>query len=336
MRVLIVFLYFGVIPIFQLPVNSQPPFIHVQQLDAIFSRHSINDIHAIGIVTMDSMDSYYYGEGTMQGQPLDHKTLFPLGSSAEVFTALLLADQVNRSGLPENEFIESFLPNGTRIMYDHSELISLTDLATHTSGFTKDMGYPFIVSIPMVKKYPSIIKELSMYRILGYGRYSYSSINTGLLAYFLSNKSFRNYDVLLKKNILNALGMSNTYSSIPEWYTNTVMEESLVESVSFSPQLHSTLKDMMIFMQSQLQVSNSHIGRAISFSHEIVLKEENFELALGWKRKHLNGDEIYFNEGDKCLLAFSKTRKKGIVVLSSKFDPTLTEEVLKIVLQGRR
>jgi len=75
---------------------------------------------------------------------LDGDTVFEIGSVTKVFTALLLADAVQRHEMALDDPASKYLPGGTTLPARSNRPITLLDLATHTSGlpFMPEMRRP--------------------------------------------------------------------------------------------------------------------------------------------------------------------------------------------------
>src|SRR6476661_786937 len=66
-------------------------------------------------------------------RPLNGDTVFEIASVTKVFTALLLADMVEKKEVALSDPASKYLP-GIKLPDRNGHLITLVDLATHTSG----------------------------------------------------------------------------------------------------------------------------------------------------------------------------------------------------------
>ena len=64
-------------------------------------------------------------------------TLFEIGSVTKVFTALLLADAVQRGEVALTDPVAQYLPPNTKVPERGGKKITLQDLATHTSALPR-------------------------------------------------------------------------------------------------------------------------------------------------------------------------------------------------------
>ncbi|MCU1230559.1 MAG: ampH, partial [Acidobacteria bacterium] len=67
---------------------------------------------------------------------IDAHSIYEIGSVTKVFTSLLLADAVQRGEVALNDPISKYLPPDVKVP-ERIGKITLTDLATHTSGLPR-------------------------------------------------------------------------------------------------------------------------------------------------------------------------------------------------------
>lgn len=146
--------------------------------------------------------SYQFGVADqVKKTPITDETIFEVGSFTKVFTCLLIAQQVGQGKMKLSDPIIEYLPHLLPANKDLNT-ITLQNLATHTSGL------PF--------KAPDIITSqsgLQQYFVdwkpsspIG-SQWAYSNMGIGLLGYALEANTGRNYNQLLREEILVPLGM---------------------------------------------------------------------------------------------------------------------------------
>jgi D-alanyl-D-alanine-carboxypeptidase/D-alanyl-D-alanine-endopeptidase len=116
---------------------------------------------------------------------LDGDTLFEIGSITKVFTALLAVDMAQRGEVKLNDPIAKFLPATAKVP-ERGRQITLTDLATHTSGLPrmpenfrpKDPNNPY-ADYSLEALY-SFLSSYELRRDIGV-KYVYSNLGFGLL-----------------------------------------------------------------------------------------------------------------------------------------------------------
>src|SRR5262245_19594037 len=88
-----------------------------------------------GIVTAQGRRVVAYGRlDAGDARALDGDTVFEIGSVTKVFTALLLADMVQRGEVQIDEPVAKLLPEDVSVPAWKEKPITLVDLATQTSA----------------------------------------------------------------------------------------------------------------------------------------------------------------------------------------------------------
>src|SRR5580704_15706465 len=96
----------------------------------------------VGIVvgTIDEKGRAVIGYGKLakdREEKPDGETVFEIGSITKVFTALLLADMVERGEMKLDDPISKYLPKSVMVPSRKERQITLLDLADHTSGLPR-------------------------------------------------------------------------------------------------------------------------------------------------------------------------------------------------------
>ena len=147
----------------------------------------------------------------------DENTLFEIGSITKVFTSLLLAETVREHKAVLDDSVSTHLA-ALKFKKDspfHS--ITLSELATHTSGLPR---LPGALSIGADRDNPyahydeqRLIQSLISFRknqLHEPGEYGYSNYGAGILGYVLTQIYGQTYRNLLKQKILDPLKMNST------------------------------------------------------------------------------------------------------------------------------
>jgi CubicO group peptidase (beta-lactamase class C family) len=104
-------------------------------------RELVDNEYSRGIVValIDASGTTYYSYGKMSrdGAPVNERTIFEIGSVSKVFTAILLADLVERGVVTLDTPIEKYLPPEVRVPERNAKKITLEHLATHRSGLPR-------------------------------------------------------------------------------------------------------------------------------------------------------------------------------------------------------
>ena len=145
---------------------------------------------------------------------LDGETIFEIGSTSKVFTALLLADAAERQEVALTDPVAKYLPASVR-MPKRGRDITLQDLATHTSGLPrlptnlslKDAANPY--ADYSVDQLYAFLSSYELPRDVG-AQYEYSNLGGGLLGHALALRAGMSYEALVESRITRPLGMTST------------------------------------------------------------------------------------------------------------------------------
>lgn len=132
----------------------------------------------------------------------------------KVFTALLLADMVQRREVALEDPIAKYLPVGTKLPQRNGQPIALLDVATHTSGLPlmpDDLP-------PLHELAQTTYSDAHLYQFLArYGlpqqsgaKWDYSNIGYTLLGQALAARAGLDYETLLRTRVIAPLGLKGT------------------------------------------------------------------------------------------------------------------------------
>ena len=207
-------------------------------------------------------------------------TAFEIGSVTKVFTAILLADMVERKELALSDPAAKHLPT-LRIPAHGNHPITLIDLATHTSGL------PFMADPPIEVS----LTHLQLTRDPG-ADWDYSNIGYWLLGRAMEATAGHDYATLLRRRVLEPLAMSKTslrasMLAVPQ-YAQMAAAGGLV----------STTNDLLTFLATVVHLKRSSLDRAIALTLRTrrPIGPER-QQALGWVVLHDGGREILFHDG---------------------------------------
>lgn len=164
-----------------------------------------------------------------QGTPFTTETIMNIGSIAKIFTGVCLMKAVEQGLLNLDEDINAYLPFKIRNPYFPEGIITLRQLATHTSTLAD--RYPFY-SDSMYYTYPrppEPLGEFLKYYFTEGGKHystenfvnaapgthrSYSNIGAGLVGYIIELKTGLSLEAFARKIIFQPLGMKKTHWSL--------------------------------------------------------------------------------------------------------------------------
>ena len=95
---------------------------------------------------LEAMLLNYGNTSKEHSQPITSDTVYEIGSITKVFTGILLAQAINFGKINLNDPVQNYLPEGVTLAAYKDQPIRMVDLATHRSGFPRDLG-PMILPI---------------------------------------------------------------------------------------------------------------------------------------------------------------------------------------------
>ncbi len=256
-------------------------------------------------------------------------SLFEIGSLTKVFTSTLLAHEVVNNHLKLTQPINKAFP----FKFNDKIKLNYKNLANHTSGLYR---LPSNILPLLLKNQDNPYKEYS-YELFDHylqkelqlsqseiGKYSYSNLGAGLLAYGLSKRRGKTFEFLLNEHVFNQYNMSNT-----EFDTNTSFhginavgenaENWQFDALKGAGGLISSTSDLSKFVVAQFDTSNCTLALTRKVTHSI---SDNMSIGLGW---HIippkKSDLKYWHNGGTggftSSVSFRVTNQTGVIVLSN-------------------
>lgn len=292
--------------------------------------------------------------GTGAGAAVNGDTLFEIASITKVFTALILADMVNKGEVALDDPAAKYLPPGHRMPERKGRQITLRDLSTHRSGLPRmpDGMRPMTDADGPFADYTEarLLAFLDGYQLTRDidSRWEYSNLGVGLLGYLLGRAAGVDYETLVRQRITGPLGMKNTMiARLPADTArlaapfNAYMEPTTpwtFDVLSGACGISSTAADMLIFARAALD-PNSPIAPAMKTALSVRTASGNSEItqALGWLvRRGPDGAEILLHDGEtwgyRSILALWPSTGRAVVGLAnSRSDPAPADLALHIL-----
>lgn len=297
---------------------------------------------SVGMVAMTMQDGrrdlVTWGKsGTADDRPLDGDTVFEAGSITKVFTALLLADMVQRREVALDDPVASLLPAGTRIP-ERGKPITLLDLATYTSGLP-NLPRPF-KSADDPEPYADYTAARMLDFLASYGlehepgtHYEYANLGFALLGHALSVRAGKPYEALVVERICAPLGLGDTRITLsPSMKARSVQgHDSNLFAVpdwqflvfAGAGALHSTASDLASFVEAAMGQRPSPLDPAFALllSTRRPAYKPSPEVALGWFVLTIRPEELVFKDGGtagaRSFIGFSPKSRRGAVLLSN-------------------
>jgi serine-type D-Ala-D-Ala carboxypeptidase/endopeptidase len=351
--------------------DAPPPPLKVASARQGWSLPSADDIRqmlkseitarqAVGIVVgvVGPNGRMVVSEGTADlatGAPIGAETPLYVESTAKSLTGLLLADMAQHGEVKLDDPVDLYLPAGEHMPERNGRKITLTDLATHTSGLPRGEN----VAFETLDHYPSehmrrYLASVQLTRDPG-AAYEYSDVGTALLGDVLARRAGISFEQLVRSRIIEPLGLSHTLThaspalvaQMPVEYDSGLQPRGrggLKYDDTWIPSfgLYSTVDDMLTLLETQLGYRSNPLAAASAQARDVRRAiAPGTEESLAWDVRQLGsqGAEVFGGGGSSrsmtVYLAFRPDARTGVVIYTNartKLDPV---DIGLYVLTGR-
>lgn len=269
---------------------------------------------------------------------VDGNTVFEIGSVTKVFTALLLADMVQRAEVKLDDPIAKHIPKEVVVPHRGDQEITLAELATHMSGLPgmPDNFAPADPNNPYadysIEQLYQFLSNYQLMRKIG-AQWEYSNLGFGLLGQALARCTGRDYETLVFDRILKPLNMKSTAITLSSEMKArlTIGHNPALEAVSNwdlptlagAGALRSTANDLLTFLEMSLGIKESPLAPALDATLAVrrPLERSDSKMGLGWLITKIGEDEMIWHNGGTggytSFVGFLLKAKAGVVVLSN-------------------
>jgi CubicO group peptidase (beta-lactamase class C family) len=314
----------------------------------------------VGVLLPDR-SMQYFGYGVMDydtKKKPDENTLFAVGSISKGFLGDLTALLVNEGILSWSDTLGDLLPSSDAHLSADAKKITVLQLATHTSGlplqpftfqtFRYLMQYLFTgenfyrhIDTPHVLDYLSDFKAPA--KVTG----EYSNIGYGILGYVVEQRTGQPLDELLKKKLLQPLGMNNTGylpDSLPAYANRAYghvgdqpkfkrrgerMEDwHFTDLMKGSAGIYSNARDLLILASAHLHDEDSRINSTLAGTLKVYFPGPVDAHAIAWYVNDNDNDnqhivyQVGLVSGFSSYLGLDLKRKTAVIVLQNSFNWT--------------
>ena len=253
-------------------VTSDAAEIVAEAIRPMMQRYDIPGT-AVGVIREGHYDVYSFGVMSKQtGTPVDNESLFEIGSLSKTFTATLVAVAQASGRLSLSDRVSEDFPTLRGSGFDD---VSLLNLGTHTSG-----GMPLQVPDDITN-----LNQLMRYFLHWKPAYAPGTVRTyanpsiGLLGMIAARRLHGDFDSLMDRRVIQALGLRHTYLHVPaaemghyaQGYTKTGapirMQPGVLASEAYG--VRSTAGDMLRFIGANMGLMpvDSDLQAAIKATH---------------------------------------------------------------------
>ena len=304
--------------------------------------HRITNLHAqnmaLAVICKEQTEILTF-QGENANAPSTPDTLFEVGSITKTLTALLLSDMTLSGEVSLDDNINTYLPEGARVQSRDETTITLSDLATHTSGlprlpdngaFDDNPDDPYAhYTTPLLHDY--LHNYTSAPR--AERSFDYSNLGYGLLGHILSLAANEPFESLLSSRILTPLGMTNTSYFDPQnpqkqaatGHDNVgqACEPWGMSALAGCGGLRSSAQDMVRYLAAQMFPHKTSLANTITLSHEIRHTiDKNTHIGLGWFTQNITKDLTIIGHngltgGFQSFMGFNRDAQCGAMVLTN-------------------
>jgi CubicO group peptidase (beta-lactamase class C family) len=258
-------------------------------------------------------------------------TIFQVGSVTKVFTALLLADMAERGEVHLSDPAASYLPGPAQ-----PGLVTLADLATHTSGLPRLPRDLFLSALlhpaDPYARYPVARLVRAARRALRSGSpgspYAYSNFGFGLLGYLLGQAAGTPYETLVTTRICAPLGLSDTAFAVTDprraaqgHRRGRPVPDWRMGALAGAGGLYSTAADLARFLRACLTAAPAALAPAIRATFTPRLPIPGGEIGLAWHHARRGDRTIAWHNGMtggfSAMVALDLARGLGVATLAN-------------------
>jgi serine-type D-Ala-D-Ala carboxypeptidase/endopeptidase len=290
----------------------------------------------VALYDVGQTEVYGFGRGPGNAPP-DGTTLFELGSVTRAYTALLLADAVQRREVEIDTPVAELLPPGVTVPTRGKVAITLGHLVQQSSGLP---SVPPTVLARNAAQDPyakygddALYNDLIQTELQATPgtRIQYSSYGTGLLGFALGRKLGGGYAKVLTERVLKPLELKDTFFAVPAAARPRLVAGSnedlapvpgwTFDALAGAGGLVTTAQDQLRLIDAELDAAAGGarpLRRAMKLTQEPQLDRVGDNQGMGWT---IDSAGRYWSSGSTgghhAFVGFDPKTKRGIVVLAS-------------------
>ena len=207
-------------------VADDPGVIEALEVARIWldAQHDYEEIPAISAAIVHDQELVWSGAVGLAdvggGRPATSETLYSICSISKLFTSVALMQLRDQGKVDLRDPVSKHLPwYAVTQQYEDSSPVTLEGLLTHSAGLPRESDHPYWSG----PEYPfptkdEVIAGLENQETLYSSRtkYQYSNLGLSLAGYIVQEASGQPYHEYVRDHVLEPLGMSHTYSEMPE------------------------------------------------------------------------------------------------------------------------
>jgi CubicO group peptidase (beta-lactamase class C family) len=268
-------------------------------------------------------------------------TVYEIGSITKVFTSLLLADMAEKGEVRLDDPVAKYLPPDVKALAAGDRPITLLDLSMQVSGLPRMPGNfkPADPTNPFADytadKLFEFLNRHTLARKPG-EKYEYSNVGAGLLGFALARRAGMSYEALVRKRILEPLGMTSTSITLSADQRkrlapghNPALEPVAnwdLDALAGAGALRSTVNDMLKFLAANLELTDTPLKSAMRRlrAQRLPTGTPDLSIAMGWHIFTQYGDLFWHNGGTGGYRSFAgvdpASRRGAVVLCNTSFS----------------
>jgi serine-type D-Ala-D-Ala carboxypeptidase/endopeptidase len=324
-----------------LPSDAEIRKILAERIEAIAGQEDGVGI-VVGVIGPQGRRVVSYGHLNQgDSRPLDGDTVFEIGSVGKVFTALLLADMVQKGEVALAYPVAKYLPAGVKVPERNGHSITLADLATHTSGlpFMPDARPALSDSAAAQYGPPQFYAFLARCKLEGDpgASWDYSNLGYWLLGQALAARAGEDIESLMMARVVAPLKLKRTgFVLSPEMKKRLAVGHDAVlqpappfsgitiyAAMPAAGGLVSTANDLLTLLSAAMGYERSPLAPSMAAMLGTSRPlHGSSEQALGWVVMGKGDEQLITHEGGSwgfvSYAAWDPNRRTGVVVLSNQ------------------
>ena len=301
----------------------------------------VNNGWSTGIViaVLDSTGARYfsYGRTAADGQSVNERTVFEIGSITKIFTALSLADMAIRGEVGLDDPVQRYLPaDSVHVPSKDGKEITLRLLSAQRSGLPRmpDNFAPADPNNPYAdygaSRMYAFLNRDTLTRDPG-ASYEYSNLGVGLLGFALARHNGSSYEDMVLQRVIGPLRMRDTRITLtPDLRARLAKGHAGgrevanwdLDALAGAGAIRSTAQDMAKLVAAAAGLVHTPLDSAFRLTEAIEFDAgPGMRIGLGWHVIGPDSSEVIWHNGGTggyhTFIGFDPLRKIGVVVLSN-------------------
>lgn len=280
-------------------------------------------------------------------RPVTAATLFEIGSLSKLFAADLLALNVTHNQMALDDPLQKYLPATVHVPTYNQKVITLGELATHTSGLPRTDGQPSVRKVKGVAFFgyatdDELFGFLNAYQLTAPPgqKWLYSNLANALLGIAEERVGQGSFDSLVVNQISGPLGLSDTRGAptaaeqpdmaqgyLPDGQPAPAFDEDSAEVAAGG--LHATAKDLAAYLVANMDPANTPLAQVLQMTQQRQTfgPKPGVSMGLGWLIANPGAPAEQFSKdgataGFNAYITFSRVNHTGFAVVCNGHNVT--------------